>query len=447
VSFQSLRLLQQENETKSLKYKTYFRTKRTERNTSAMAPPEYKELYFTAVAFCRLACLVINERIELDSVTAQTSQATTFLRDTLKANGGADFVASAHLTAMEFGRAYLVPSGSERTDGTSVIQVIPGRDMVHALDPYTGEVLEALRVYGSTRERYVYYTRDSTTYLDHGPGPEGFVTIKKEENETGKVSVFPLLCRGEVNDTFGRPEAKDAFTLQDSACRIATDMAIASATMAVPQRALLGAEPEDFAVVDPATGNPKVNETGAPILQTADQLYTSRLLLLNDPAAKIAEYSAAQLQNFSVALNSVTRQAAAILGVPQSVFGVSSDANPASGDAQRQDDDRLIRRAEQLTRGFEPGWIDLFKYLLEVTDGFEPEEVFLRFMDPRLPNRSANADAVTKLAQIQVGDQPLYEWDELRRMLGDSDIEIEAARQRRELAAVTRVVNQAGAEE
>lgn len=437
MSFESLSLLQGVNEGICLNYFLYFRAHQTPRNTSLMAPPEYRYAYFTSVSFCRVACQIMSERIELNTVEAGSAAATDFLQKTLKANGGADMMNQAHLSAMEYGRSYLVPSGSDREDGSPVIQVVQARDMVHALDPYTGEVLEALRVYGTKRDKRAYYTKTSTLYLvSSAAGWVADPAAPEAPTNNGQCAVFPLMCRQDIGKPWGRPEAKDAFKLQDAACRIATDMSIASATMATPQRVMAGVEPEDFQQKNP-DGSPMLDADGNPVLSTGDQLYTSRLLTMSDPLAKIAEFSAAQLQNFSVALNSVTRQAAAILGVPQSIFGVASDANPASGDSMTQDDARLVRRAEQLTRGFEPAWTDLFEYLLD-TNGFESQSgtVKLRWYNPQLPNLASRAAAVFQLAAIVTDGKPLYDWDALHQLLGDDQVDVNAMRDRIEKAQI-----------
>lgn len=424
MSMQDLELAQGINETKSRQYYEYFRTKQTARNTSVMAPPAFRQSYFVGVSFCRMSCQVLSERIEIDSVSATTTEATTYLRSILEAIGGSDFVNAAHLTAMEYGRAYLIPTGTDRPDGLPGVQVVPGRDMVHAVDPYTGEIIEALRVYGRNRDKRAYYTAVSTLYME--PTSDGWVVVREVPTATGKIAVFPLICRGEVDNPWGRPEAKDAFTLQDAACRIATDLSIASATLAVPQRAILGSEEEDWAPKN-ADGSPKLDADGNPLPgPAADNLYMSRLLLISDPGAKLAEFAAAQLQNFTTALNAITRQAAAVLAVPQSVFGVASDANPASGDAIRQDDARLVRRSEQITRGFEPAWIGLFNYLL--SDSVYPNETAkVSWVDPSLPNLATRSDAILKLATVTVNGRPLYTWEELRHKLGDPQEEIDEA--------------------
>lgn len=451
MSFESLSAALMVNDTKSREYRDYFRTKQTVRNTPILAPPELREQYWTAVPFCRLACQVLSERIEIDSVTAQNldkttnAEATAWLRSILKMLGGADFVNSAHLTAMEYGRSYLVPTGTTRTDGLPGVQLVPGRDMVHSVDPYTGEVVEALRVYGPARSLRAWYTADATYYLAPGPGAaggpvDGYIVTKKVETVDGRIAVFPLVCRGEITNPWGRPEAKDAFKLQDSACRMATDLAIASGTMAVPPLILFGVEAEDFAPKD-ENGDPVLGEDGKPIPPpSTSDLWMGRVLTISDPAAKLAQAAAAQLQNFTTGLNSVTRQAAAVLGIPQSVFGVASDSNPSSGDAMRQDDSRMIRRAEQLTRGFEPGWLGLWQYLADV-GGFNDVTIVIKWVDPLLPNLSSRADAVLKLANIQTADgRPLYDWQELRTMLGDGQEAIDAANERWETEGVKRLI-------
>lgn len=451
MTFAELRLVLDENETKSLMYKEYFRTKKTSRNTSIMIPPEYRDQFFTSVSFCRLACQVINERIELDTVTADTDPASEFLNTMFEVIGGADFVASAHLTAMEFGRSYLIPTGSLRSDGSPMVQIVPGRDMVHDVDPLTGEVREALRVvhrrsfwdHGYDRFDLVYYNQDAAFHLTAGPQVAGqvdprfpgYALTDEVPNTDGVIPVFPLLCRGEPNDPFGRPEAKDVFTLQDSACRSASDMSFASGTLAAPQRGLVGAEADDFAELDPE-GN-KIPGTEP----TADAMYMSRWVTISEPGAKFVEFTAAQLQNFTVALNAGTRQAAAIMGIPVSVFGVASDANPASGDSMTQDDKRLVRRSEQLTRGFEPAWKSMCEFLLKAY-GYGVQSVVLTWVDPSLPNLAGRADAVQKLSTIMVDGGNLYSWKELRQRMGDSADEIKAAQADREVQQIQTLLTQ-----
>lgn len=434
MSLDSLRRLQKTNELKSKTYSDYFRCRRTDRNTDPMIPPELRDSHWTSVPFIRLGCQALEERISLDSVSGETQEASDFLRETLRGNGGSALISAVHLAALEGGRAYIVPSASDRADRLPVLTVVPASDMVHTVDSYTGEWDEALRVWGSNRQNWTLYTREGTT--------TGVTDANGRETitESGAVTpIFPFICRGDNDATFGRPEGKDVFRLQDTATRIASNLSVASSALAVPQRVLIGAAPEDFAPVEvdedtgeELPGNPPATE----------ELYMSRLLTLGDPGAKIAEFGAAQLQNFSVALNSITRMAAAVMGVPQSVFGVASDANPASGDSMRQDDARLISRAERLTRGFEPTWVDLFAYLLSVVS--LPTAVSLDWVDAALPTISSRADAATKLAAISVSGQPLLTRHYILKLLGVREEDIEQMDSELEVSDIRTLLRNSG---
>jgi hypothetical protein len=432
MGFMELQAAQLINEQKSANYHAYYAAKRTVRNTSPMCPPELRGSFHTSAAFVRLAVEAIEERITLDSVTAETPEATAYIRDVLKANGGSTLISTVHLAALEGGRAYVIPSGSTRPDGSPILTVVPAGDAVHSVDPYTGEIAEVLRVYGDKRQNRAHYTATETVYYEQS-NTGALIEVNRVAN-TGRVPVFVFICRNFVNDTYGRPEGKDIFSLQDAATRVLTDMSVASAFMAVPQRVILGAESSDFAAQDDE------GEQVGPA-PTGDQLYTARLLMIGDANVKIAEFASAQLQNFSTALNSITRQAAAKVGVPQSVFGVASDANPSSGDSMRQDDARLISRAERLTSAFETSWASLFEFLIAINPALSDETVTLRWVDASLPNLAARADAISKLAGITVGGQALYTRRELLERLGESADTIDRMLADEEVTALQALIN------
>ncbi|ATY11574.1 phage portal protein [Amycolatopsis sp. AA4] len=444
------------NEQKTAKYQAYARAEQTWRNTSPMIPPEHRISFYTPQPWVRLACGVIEERITLDAVTAfgkdgtEDEKATAYLRGVLKANGGDEFVSSVHIEALETGRSYVVPSSSERVDGYPVLQMIGAADMVHAINPLTGEIAEALQVYGAQREKRAYYTPGNAQYLKKVNGQ--WIADREPVTWPG-MPVFDFLCRRKANDPFGRPEAKDIFKLQDAGTRVTSDLVWTSSSMAAPQRVISGTTLEDFAPpkLDPETGEPIQQEddlTGemvdVPDIANApdpDALYTSRMLLLGDAAAKIAEFQAANLQNFTTGMNMLTRNASALSGIPVSVFAVASDANPASGDSQREDNGRLITRSERLRQGFQPRWIALFEYLA-ARAGFTVT-VRLRWRDASLPNTAAAADAAVKLAPVQVDGKPLLTLNFLRRLLGLTQDDIDEMDDETELRGITGMVNDA----
>lgn len=426
------------NERKTSYYNSYAKALQTARNTSPMIPPEHRLDFFTPVAWCRLVCSVIEERINLDTITTDDDAATEYLRGLLKANGGDELLSSVHSEALATGRAYIVPAGSARVDGYPVLQVVSAAHMVHAVDPATGQISEALQVYGPDGRHRAYYHDGQVDYLRNEGG--NWVTDRPSVRFPG-VPVFAFLNRGRFGDPFGRPEAKDIFRTQDSGTRVNSDMVYTSSSMAVPQRIISGSAMEDFAPgLVGEDGEPVLDEDGDQLpdidrAPNADALYTSRLLLLGDAASKVAEFTAAQLQNFTTALNSLRRDASSISGAPASMFGIASDANPASAEAQQEDNGRLITRAERIRQGFAPEWTRLFEYL-SVVAGY-PAQVNLRWTDASMPNSVARADGVQKLATIKGTDgNPLFTNTYLLRQLGVPEEDIEEMQAEREVASL-----------
>jgi hypothetical protein len=88
-----------------------------------------------------------------------------------------------------------------------------------------------------------------------------------------------------------------------------------------------------------------------------------------------------------------------VSGIPLSYWGLSSDANAASGDAIRENDARLEIRSRQLgaqwTTTVSEQASDVAK-LLKV----KPGVISVKWADPATPTPTAAADAAIKISQI-----------------------------------------------
>jgi len=384
----------------------YHEASRTERNVSPMTPPELRQLH-TKLPWCRLCVSVLEERLDIREISSPDVELTEYLVKVWKHNNADEKASKLATDAMEYGRSYLVITAG---DDLPLMQVVSGRQMVHRINVYTGQVEEALRVYGDKGDRYAHYSPGKISYYIRNNGqwvhdPEA---PKNEVESSDQVPVFPFLSRAEIDDRWGRPEAKDIWSLQDAATRAATDLTIAGSLMALPQRILTGVEEGDLTNPDGTRAS-------------KDKIYMGRLLTLASETAGIHEFSAAQLQNYTTSLNAMTRQAAALMGVPLSVFGVSSDANPTSGDAQRQDDMRLVRRVERIARGFTPSWLAALRYIADVYGDFGPDaDISVIWVPPAEPTLQARADAVLKLSAVKVDANSLYSRKALLLKLGET---------------------------
>src|SRR5205823_652596 len=138
--------------------------------------------------------------------------------------------------------------------------------------------------------------------------------------------------------------------LTDAVCRTLTNLGGAQELLAVPQRYVLGATREDF-----------VDAEGRPV--PAWEAYIGRILALGDPDTKVGQFAAADLRNFTEVVNLYARLVSALSGLPPHFLGLTSE-NPASADAIRSAEARLVKRAERRTRMFSGPWEQVMRLCL-----------------------------------------------------------------------------------
>ena len=98
-------------------------------------------------------------------------------------------------------------------------------------------------------------------------------------------------------------------------------------------------------------------------------------------------------------------------GLPPHYFGWS-DANPASADAIRSAETRLVKRAERRQRSFGEAWEEVMRLGYIVTRGQLPDGAVMLetvWRDPATPTVAQTADALTKLAVgLQIPPRALW---------------------------------------
>jgi len=130
---------------------------------------------------------------------------------------------------------------------------------------------------------------------------------------------------------------------------------------------------------------------------------------------------------------------AAETAIPASYLGFQTD-NPASADAIRQMEARLVKRAERRQRVFGRAWTEVARLALLIRDGEIPEsarEIRPVWRDASTPTRAAAADEAVKLISAGVF-LPDSRITYARVGLTDADIEV-LDREKREQSAVSLV--------
>jgi hypothetical protein len=180
-----------------------------------------------------------------------------------------------------------------------------------------------------------------TVWFDQGP--TGWRETGRDEHNVGEPLVAALTNRGRLADRYGRSElTPPLLSLSHAANKIATDMMVGAEFHMFPLRALFGVGPDDFKDMQ---GN----------RLSGIQMIMSRILTVpgggKDAEPVTAhEFQSSSLTNFHDTIAQLGRLASGLVGVDPSVMGFAAGDNPASADALRAREVRLIKRAERKQR-------------------------------------------------------------------------------------------------
>jgi hypothetical protein len=331
-----------------------------------------------------------------------------------------------HIDALVMRRAY-VTVGVQDDGSTDVplVTVESPLEMFALIDPRTRQVRAALRRW---REDYDFakamqpaeystlYLPNLTAWFDRGP--EGWREYARDEHMVGEPLVAALTNRGRLAERYGRSELTPALlSLSHAANKMATDMMVAGEFHAIPLRAIFGAGPDDFQ-----------DQNGKALSPT--QVLMSRILAVppGEPGGQPVsahEFAASSLTNFHDTIAQLGRLASGLVGVDPSVMGFAAGDNPASADALRAREVRLVKRAERKQTAFGGGWERTMRLVRRVQDGdWDPAARRLEMIwrDAATPTRAQAADAAAKLVAaqlipIQQGREDLgYTPEQQRRM-------------------------------
>lgn len=303
-----------------------------------------------------------------------------------------------HLDALVMKRSYVTVGVNEADADVPLVTVESPLEMFALIDPRTRQVRAALRRWTDeydflTQQQSQYatlYLPNSTTWFERGP--KGWQPDNHDQHNVGEPMVAALTNRGRLANRYGRSElTAPLLSLSDAANKIATDMMVGAEFHMMPLRALFGVGPEDFE-----------DESGR--RQSKLQILMGRLLTI--PAAEggdpvqAHEFSASSLTNFHDTLNQLARHASGLIGVDPSVLGMVTADNPASAEALKSRELRLIKKAERRQRAFGGGWEQAMRLVRRLQDGdWDPAARRLEMIwrDAATPTRAQAADAAVKL--------------------------------------------------
>lgn len=258
------------------------------------------------------------------------------------------------------------------------------------VDPWTRRVTQAIRVYKNDEDepdRVVIYLPDQTVYQELDEN-KVWQTKNVVSHNLGVVPVVPLMNRTKLSDQIGASEiTPELRSFTDAAGRLLTNMQAAAELMAVPQRVIFGIKPEDL-----------VGPNGQRM--STFEAYMAQILAVSDAGGKVDQFQAAQLQNFADGLREIRNEVAAYTGLPPQYLSNSQD-NPASAEAIRSSESRLVLAAEMKCQVFGGDLEEAMRIAYRIAHaGAELPADYYRlqavFRNPATPTYEAKADAATK---------------------------------------------------
>lgn len=375
------------------RHERYYQGTQRLEHLGLAVPPELRQ-FTVVVNWPRLVTDAVEERLDIEGFRLPDDpSADTELWRVWQRNDLDEQSQLAHQEALVHGRSYVCVGANEDDPSTPLVTVESPREMHAQTDPRTRRVTAAVRRYdpdptGQSR-RATLYLRDATLWLRRDGG--SWVEDSRDDHRLGVVPVVMLVNRPRIGPPVGVPEMADVIGLTDAACRSLTNLQVAQETHAVPQRGVLGASQGDF-----------VDADGQPL--PAWQVYFGAVWAIESDTAKTFQFSPSDLRNFHETVNHYAKLVGALTGLPGRYLGFSSD-NPASADAIRSEESRLVKRAERHQRSFGGRWEDVQRLVRRFQAGEEDRSLAgleTIWRDASTPTRAQAADAAVKLHQAGI---------------------------------------------
>jgi hypothetical protein len=296
-----------------------------------------------------------------------------------------------------YGTGFVVVGRGNSGEANPLITIESPKKMTAVYDSRTRKVAAALLVNHDSKGNYSsgsLYLPNETIFIEYAA--TGWFEVERDIHNLGAVPVSAIPNNPRSSDPYGRSEITPAVrSYTDAAMRTLLGAEVAREFYSAPQRYVLGADQDVFLDAD---GNP-LNPWS---------VYQGRILGLpynedNGVMPEVGQFTAGSTTPYFEQIRAYAQLVAAETAIPASYLGFQTD-NPASADAIRQMEARLVKRAERRQRQFGRSWLEVARLAVQVRDGLTPEELPSELNDVRAiwrdastPTRAAAADEVIKL--------------------------------------------------
>lgn len=256
------------------------------------------------------------------------------------------------------------------------------------------------------------YLPNETIGFEAKPGGR-LEVVRRDEHNLGRVPMARLLNRDRASDLFGRSEiTREIEYLTDACIRTLVGMEINREFYTSPKWSALNTDPEVFGMGEeqsPRENREAAWKSTAGFLNAIPPQFDDEGKLIPQ---QLHEFRPAPPTPYIEQVRAYSQLLAAAAGMPPTYLGFVTD-NPTSADSIRQQEYRLVKRAERRQKSFGMAWLEIAYLTLLIRDGGVDREAFrkvgVNWRDASTPTRAAAADEALKLISsgVLLPDSPV----------------------------------------
>jgi hypothetical protein len=383
----------------------YYEASQRIRHLDIAIPPHLQDIGVVC-GWAGTAVDVIEERLNWDSWTSSTGDLMGL--DEVYEDNDLDVEAPlAQLDALLAGISYVTVGSGDTSNGEPDILVTPESPMdCTSMWDYrrrtnTAALSQTRDGAGRVQEE-TFYLPGLTIELTRNDNGRLVVT-DRIETKRDRIPVSRLVNRARASRRGGRSEiTPPVMYLTDAAIRTMLGMEINREFYTTPQRWMMGA---DMSVFTDENGDPTSPwEAIAGLMLAAPRPYDEETSTWGE-LPQVGQFTASPPTPYIDQVRAYSMQLAAEVGIPASYLGYATD-NPASADAIRAGEARLITRSIRRQKGFTKGWREVAYNVLLWRDG-KVDRASLMQIQPNwdsaaTPTPQAAADEATKLVAAEI---------------------------------------------
>lgn len=290
-----------------------------------------------------------------------------------------------HLDALIYGTAFVTVGKGAADEPDVLVTVCSPNSTTAAWDARTRRVKAA---YTEADENHVtLYLPDQTVTAERRGGV--WLVTDRDPHKLGRVPVAQMVNRPRASRAYGKSEMTRAIRYYtDAAMRTLLGMEVNREFYNSPQRYALGVTQDDFTRPDGSTVSQWEAVMGRVWSIGRDE---------DGNIPEVGQFSPSSPAPYLDQVKGLAQMVAAEAGMPAEYMGFTTD-NPASADAIRAGEARLVKRAERRQATFGQAWREVAQLSLLVRDGSLPDaRISSQWRDASTPTKAADADRGAKI--------------------------------------------------